>query len=207
VGDEDGLVHEGNDEAMYAGPGNNAGLSPAEALVLGRCHVSHRVSQNTVLFCFGSGRPSTNGLLAYNMDTDLFFRPRVSGPLPFPRFTCASTFLEEKGLIIFQGGFSSQAGDSINNVDVLDLAPALRHDLSSFVFDNNARSSATVGDEEARWHRRRMMERQRHPPQLDFSAVAFLRPLGGRVVVEQGGMRAAFDENFFEDDSDIEDDL
>lgn len=40
-------------------------LSPAEALCLGRCHESHRVSPDTVLLLCGSGRPSTNGVLAF----------------------------------------------------------------------------------------------------------------------------------------------
>jgi hypothetical protein len=40
-------------------------LSPAESLCLGRCHVGHCIAPDTVLLAFGSGRPSTNGVLAF----------------------------------------------------------------------------------------------------------------------------------------------
>ena len=48
-------------------------LSPAETLVLGRCHTAHKTAPDTVLLCFGAGRPSTNGLLAYDLSNDSFF--------------------------------------------------------------------------------------------------------------------------------------
>jgi hypothetical protein len=40
-------------------------LSPTESLCLGRCHVGHCIAPDTVILAFGSGRPSTNGVLAF----------------------------------------------------------------------------------------------------------------------------------------------
>jgi len=101
-------------------------LSPAETLLLGRCHTAHKTAPDTVLLCFGAGRPSTNGVLAYDLSRDSFFRPRVAGPLPIPRFTCASVYLPKQGFIIFHGGYSSQRSSSLADLHVLDVAPGLR---------------------------------------------------------------------------------
>jgi hypothetical protein len=55
---------------------NNSKLSPAETLCLGRCHNCIKISRDTVLLLFGSGRPSTNGMIAYDLTTDIFFRQK-----------------------------------------------------------------------------------------------------------------------------------
>lgn len=97
-------------------------LSLAERLCLGRCHVGFSVSRDTVLLAFGSGRPSTNGVLAYNLRTDTFHRPRVHGPLPVPRFTAAAVVLDGDGWLVAHGGYGNGA---IGDVVVLDLAPGM----------------------------------------------------------------------------------
>lgn len=120
----------------------NARLSPSEALSLGRCHNGIKVSRDRVLLCFGSGRPSTNGLLAYDLGTDTFLRKEqtlqypsslsnggpvyIKGILPKPRFTGIATYLEEDGYILTHGGYCSQDHDTLGTMDVLDLAPGFR---------------------------------------------------------------------------------
>jgi len=125
-------------------------LTPSETLCLGRCHHGIKISRDTVLFLFGSGRPSTNGLLAYDLKSDHFFQQEhlsqqpvsastfsdssstsggavyVKGILPKPRFTGIAAFLEEDGYIITHGGYCSQDQDTIGTIDVLDLAPGFR---------------------------------------------------------------------------------
>jgi hypothetical protein len=119
-------------------------LSNAERLNLGRIHVGVRVSPQTVVFCFGSGRPSTNGVLAYNLEKDEFFRPAISGPLPTPRFTAASVLFEGDGYLFVHGGFTSQYGGSISDICILDLAPGLRREFRNLRVNPNARSHASV---------------------------------------------------------------
>lgn len=118
-------------------------LSPSETLCLGRCHHGIKISRDTVLLLFGSGRPSTNGVLAYDLKSDAFFRHEkisqhpsysstngsevcVKGFFPKPRFTGVAEFLEEDGYIITHGGYCSQETNTIGEIDVLDLAPAFR---------------------------------------------------------------------------------
>jgi len=128
-------------------------LTPSQSLCLGRCHHGIKISRDTALFLFGSGRPSTNGLLAYDLNTDAFFRQQqlphqsisssssfaifsdfgstrsavhIKGILPKPRFTGIAAFLEEDGYIITHGGYCSQDHDTIGLIDVLDLAPGFR---------------------------------------------------------------------------------
>eukprot|EP00536_Pseudo-nitzschia_multiseries_P005339 jgi/Psemu1/65045/estExt_Genemark1.C_990073 len=117
-------------------------LSSSEKLCLGRGHNGIKISRDTVLLFFGSGRPSTNGVIAYDLSTDTFFRqqrlPRqvssstnggevhVTGIFPKPRFTGVAAFLEEDGYIITHGGYCSQDHDTIGTMDVLDLCPTFR---------------------------------------------------------------------------------
>ena len=103
-----------------------SGLSPVECLVLGRCHVGVRVTVDKVLLAFGSGRPTTNGVLAYDLSTDMFHRPEVSGPLPMPRFTAAATVLDKEGWLIVHGGYTTQGNGARDDTIVLDLAPAMK---------------------------------------------------------------------------------
>ncbi|GAX09388.1 hypothetical protein FisN_6Lh239 [Fistulifera solaris] len=118
-----GYANGGNGEMMTGHDDNNSHLLTAvEALCLGRCHSAFRVSRDKVVIAFGSGRPSTNGILGYDLAKNVFWRPKILGKLPLPRFTFASVFLEEYGYIFFHGGFSSQHGSSIADGCFLDLA-------------------------------------------------------------------------------------
>ena len=103
-----------------------SGLSPAECLVLGRCHVGVLVTVDKVLLAFGSGHPTTNGVLAYDLSTDMFHRPEVSGPLPVPRFTAAAAVLDKEGWLITHGGYTTQVNGARGDTIVLDLAPAMK---------------------------------------------------------------------------------
>jgi hypothetical protein len=123
-------------------------LAPVETLNLGRLHVGVKVSPDTVVFAFGSGRPSTNGVLAYNLEKDEFFRPALSGPLPTPRFTAASVMVEKDGYLFVHGGYSSQYGGSVSDMCILDCAPALRRDFSTYTVDPNPVPNEPVTDEE-----------------------------------------------------------
>jgi hypothetical protein len=124
-------------------------ISPAESLCLGRCHSGIRVSFDTVLFTFGSGRPSTNGVLGYDLRTDSFLHPKIQGSLPRPRFTGISVFLEADGYLFVHGGYSSQGGDAVGDMSVLDLAPALQRTFDKLPTETNARSYGQVRDDEA----------------------------------------------------------
>jgi len=158
-------------------------LTPSESLCLGRCHHGIKISRDTVLMLFGSGRPSTNGLLAYDLKTDDFFRQQqlsqqslssfatsnfsstsgavhVKGILPKPRFTGIAAFLEEDGYIITHGGYCSQDHDTIGTIDVLDLAPKIRGRLShlstfdGLAIDDRRESFEEVTDVQAERGRR-----------------------------------------------------
>lgn len=109
--------------------GKASGLSPAECLVLGRCHVGAKVSVNTVLLAFGSGTPTTNGVLVYNLATDKFQRPAVRGPLPVPRFTAAAVVMHGEGFLMIHGGYTTQVDGARGDVALLDLAPGIHRDF------------------------------------------------------------------------------
>lgn len=106
-------------------------ISDTEALCLGRCHVGVRISRDTALLAFGSGKPTTNGLLAYDLGTDLFIRPDVKGPLPIGRFTAAATVIDNNGWVIFHGGYSTQRGGTLGDTVVLDLAPSMNRSFTA----------------------------------------------------------------------------
>lgn len=125
-------------------------LSPSEKLILGRCHRGVKIGPDTALFIFGSGKPSTNGVIGYNLREDSFLRPQIKGPLPVPRFTFVSAFLEKHGYLFVHGGFASQQGDSIGDMSVLDLAPLLKgRDFTGLPKDERARSHDAISDEDA----------------------------------------------------------
>ena len=107
-------------------------LTDTEKLCLGRCHLGFKVGPDTALLVFGSGRPSTNGCLAFNLDKNEFFRPQLAGggKLPTPRFTSAGVlFGDHNSYLLVQGGYSSQESAAIGDLCVLDLAPAVERDL------------------------------------------------------------------------------
>jgi hypothetical protein len=129
------------------GRGNN--LSPAEQLCVGRGHSCCKVSADQVVLLHGSGRPSTNGLIAFDLDNNLFHRPAVNGPLPKPRFTGVSVCLDE-GFILTHGGYSTQGSDAIGDWDVLDAAPTLGRGINFLPLDNAREAHAAITDAHAR---------------------------------------------------------
>jgi len=159
VGWEDNLVdslpwrwnklHNGeNDDS--AEPTNR--LSSAETLCLGRCHSSCKVSPDKVVIMFGSGRPSTNGIIAFDLDRNAFHRPIVNGIVPKPRFTGTAVCLEE-GYILTHGGYSTQELDAISDMDILDLSAALDRRFDSMPVDLRRPSHAEVTDAHAEANR------------------------------------------------------
>jgi Galactose oxidase, central domain len=124
-------------------------LTPSEALCLGRCHGGVKTSPDTVLCLLGSGNPSTNGVVAFDLSHDRFVRPVVFGTLPKPRFTFACELLRH-GHIIVHGGFCSQDRSTLGDVYVLDLAPYIKNrEFMSLPVDSDARSHNPVTDEHA----------------------------------------------------------
>eukprot|EP00531_Pseudo-nitzschia_arenysensis_P020335 CAMPEP_0116116168 /NCGR_PEP_ID=MMETSP0329-20121206/894_1 /TAXON_ID=697910 /ORGANISM="Pseudo-nitzschia arenysensis, Strain B593" /LENGTH=550 /DNA_ID=CAMNT_0003609645 /DNA_START=412 /DNA_END=2064 /DNA_ORIENTATION=+ len=181
-------------------------LTPSQTLCLGRCHNGIKISRDTALFVFGSGRPSTNGVLAYDLQNDIFFGQEqsqqqsqisgavhVTGVLPKPRFTGVAAFLEEDGYIITHGGYCSQDNDTIGTIDVLDLAPGFRgrlNPLSKFdrmSIDERRVSYGEVTDSEAERGRQdpnaamqRMLQTIMNTPPGERQAVArgFVNEMG-----------------------------
>ena len=140
----------GSDDGMDDGEPNYASgerLSPLEALNLGRCHNGLKVSPDSALLLFGSGRPNTNGVLGYNLRSDEFIRPIVSGPLPTARFTGVAAVIDE-GYIFCHGGFSSELGGSLDDMHLLDLAPQVGRDFVSLPLDDNPVSQPATSDED-----------------------------------------------------------
>lgn len=124
-------------------------LSPSESLCLGRCHNAMKVGPDTVLFMFGGGRPSTNGVIGYNLATDNFIRPKIHGPLPVPRFTGIATFLETEGYVLVHGGFNDNIRRAVLDMFVLDLAPTLGRNFAGFPLDEDRQSHEAVTDQAA----------------------------------------------------------
>jgi hypothetical protein len=129
--------------------GSGSNLSPAEQLSVGRGHSCCKISADKVVLFHGSGRPSTNGLIAFDLDSNMFHRPTVNGPLPKPRFTGVAVCLEE-GFILTHGGYSTQESDAIGDWDVLDVAPALGRGFNYLPLDNAREAYAAVTDVQAR---------------------------------------------------------
>jgi hypothetical protein len=121
-------------------------LSHAETLCLGRCHMSCKIASEMVLLFFGSGHPSTNGLIAYNLGNDKFHRPNVTGHLPCPRFTGAFAACLEEGYILTHGGYSTQLHDSIGQFDIIDLVPSLRTSFNKMPIATERPSHMAITD-------------------------------------------------------------
>ena len=133
---------------------NRTFLSPAESLCLGRCHIGVKISRDSVLLLFGSGRPSTNGAIAYDLRYDRFMRPQTKGALPTPRFTGVAAFLENEGYLFVHGGYSSQESNAIGDMSILDLAPYLNREFKGLEVESNKRCYGAISDEEAKRGRR-----------------------------------------------------
>ena len=153
-----------------------SGLSLAECLVLGRCHVGVKVATNKVLLAFGSGHPTTNGVLAYDLSNDTFHRPMVSGPLPVPRFTAAAAVLDDEGWLIAHGGYTTQVDGTRGDTVVLDLAPAMKRTFSTLqTLPDTDRAVLTyreIRDEDARTPRGTRMNYNIGSLLLDLSAIS-----------------------------------
>lgn len=145
-------------------PMNNdtASLTPAETLCLGRCHAGLKTSRDSALFVFGSGHPSTNGIIAYDLRMDTFTRPRVQGPLPKPRFTFGSALLETEGYLFVHGGYTSQESGTIGDMSILDLAPELNRKFDALPVDSNRRCYGAITNEEVRRARRPTRDAMMH---------------------------------------------
>ena len=136
-------------------------LSPAESLCLGRCHVSHHVARDTVVLMFGSSKPSTNGMLGYDLNHDEFIRPKVKGCLPESRLCCASAFLPNQGAIWVHSGWSTHPAvdgpiDAHTDTQscLLHLAPSLSFPRP-FTLQASPRPARPITDEQAIAARRR----------------------------------------------------
>jgi hypothetical protein len=145
---EDDNDNDESDEDESSMEVNSNPLTAAERLCLGRCHNGLKITMDMALLVFGSGRPSTNGMIGYNLATDTFVRPTVSGLLPRPRFTGVSSFLEEDGYIFFHGGFCTQESETMSDMDILDLAPGLGRDFEGLPADTNRRSYVAIADDQ-----------------------------------------------------------
>jgi hypothetical protein len=145
-------------------------LTPSEALCLGRCHCGLKISPDTALLLLGSGSPSTNGVVAFDLSTDTFFRPHALGSLPQPRFTSACTTLG-RGYILVHGGFSSQDSRMLGDSYVLDLAPFVKdREFTILLIDARAGPHRAVADEDARNGRARAGGRRSAQEILDRMA-------------------------------------
>jgi hypothetical protein len=100
-------------------------LSPAQCLCLGRCHVGLKVSRDSVILACGSGRPTNNGIIGFNLASDSFLLPQVTGPIPVSRLSPASTVIGSEGWILIHGGYSLQGG-TLEDAILLDLVPDLK---------------------------------------------------------------------------------
>lgn len=129
---------------------SSSNLTPSEALCLGRCHCGLKISPDTALLLLGSGSPSTNGVVAFDLSRDVFVRPRALGALPRPRFTFACTALRG-GYVLVHGGFSSQDGRTLGDSYVLDLAPFVKdREFAILPIDAMAVPHRAITDEDTR---------------------------------------------------------
>jgi hypothetical protein len=159
-GDQANRENEDNTITDDEDPNPNR-LSPVEKLNLGRCHAGYRVGRDTAIFAFGSGRPSTNSVLCYNLSTNNFFRTRVHDSyIPRARFTFASAFVESKGILVFNGGYTTQhANVELSDTIILDVAPAMNTRQADgrlwLPINNRARSNSAISDENIPTYRHR----------------------------------------------------
>ena len=138
----------------------SSNLTPSEALCLGRCHCGLKISPDTALLLLGSGSPSSNGVVAFDLSRDAFVRPHALGALPQPRFTFACTTLR-RGYVLVHGGFSSQDSRSLGDLYVIDLAPFIGdREFKILPIDTTAVPHRAVTDEDARNGRARAKRRR-----------------------------------------------
>lgn len=147
--DEDEEGGDGTGDATMQARSSSPPLSPAEALCIGRCHHGIKVTPNTAILLFGSGRPSTNGVIGYDLCNDCFLRPETSGPLPTPRFSGVAVYLESEGYLMTQGGYSSQHSDCIDDLTILDLAPFMKREFAKLPVDTDRRAHREITNADA----------------------------------------------------------
>ncbi len=71
--------------------------------------------------CLWIGKAFHQRRFAYDLRTDTFLKTRLEGSFPRPRF-----LLEDKGYLLFHGGYWTQLGNTPHEFAVLDLAPAMQ---------------------------------------------------------------------------------
>jgi hypothetical protein len=150
--EESGDAARGRNNASRQIAGN---LSDVEKLCLGRCHLGFKVGPDTVVFAFGSGRPSTNGVLGFNLMTNSFIRTQQAkgSKLPPPRFSCAGVvFGEYNSYMLVHGGYSTQEGRAIGNMAILDLAPAVRRPFTALPNNTELQGYPPVRQEDVSRH-------------------------------------------------------
>lgn len=159
--DQNRVPHCQMPRAEYISPTR---LSSAESLCLGRCHGAHLVARDTVVFVFGSSKPSTNGVLGYDLRSDEFRRPRAHGVIPVPRLCFASAYLPQQNSIWVHSGWSTQRGGILHHslatcMAVLKLVPTSEptDEASAHIS-----GSQPVSNHEARLARRRRMSMRAH---------------------------------------------
>lgn len=168
-------------------------LSPAETLCLGRCHVGVKVARDTVVLAFGSGHPTTNGVLGYNLKSDTFIRPGIAGPLPTPRFTAASSVIGNEGWIMVHGGYSVQDGGTKGDTILLDLAPGLERRFGALPIAPNVPSYPPVLDRDVdrRGNTGNLMIGELVAAPVEERPALATRMLGQLMMAGQLGGRAA----------------
>jgi hypothetical protein len=164
-------------------------LSRAEALSMGRCHNAIHVAPDTVVFVFGAGRPSTNGVLGYDLATDSFVRPRVQGPLPRPRHSGVAVFLPNEGYLLVHGGYTMQLGSSVEDMGLLDLAPSLGRNFGQWPLDTTTQQESfeatTNEDACADTYMFPMHRRRRRRQGITIGAPVFAETEAGRADHEE----------------------
>lgn len=138
------------DENDDSGVGQPCPLSLAQTLCLGRCHVGAKVSRDSVILACGSGRPSTNGIVGFDLRSDAFVHPRVMGRFPVPRFTAASAVIGMEGWLLIHGGYSVQEGGAVADTILLDLAPGLQRTFDALptATTQRGRASRAITDDD-----------------------------------------------------------
>src|SRR3569832_192928 len=91
---------------------------------------------------------------------DSFFRPRIQGSHPCPRFTTTSVLWNS--YLVFHGGFSTQRSMALNDMVLLELVPALQRPVSAFPLEPRAPFYLPVTDHEVIELRQREEQRRQH---------------------------------------------
>ena len=158
-------------------------LTPSQRLCLGKCHVGHKVSRDMVVLAFGSGHPSTNGVLGYHLKTDSFVSLGVRGSVPRGRMTCGSVVLPHEGWVLVHSGYSTQETTCLEDVVVMDLAPALNRSFGALPMTERPYSHRPVRDDDVH-HSRNEQDAMTMLGELMWAAPNERRTLANRMLLE-----------------------